>query len=328
MIKVGKNKNFLLLGTLIATIGLTGCSGINQKNMSDTTNYDEISATTEKYEYFKDCVVRSNEVLLYNIFKDNIGLYNIDNKTWEPIYDSSGNNLFTYNVKGQEQDDTFYTIGSTSYNDFSVVAYNKECSMAESLYNMDESDSLIPIGYYNDQKYFIHNKNDLGDNETRAIAVLDNDKLTDVVDVKNSLLSNAVIINDSLYYTIYSEKNENFDLICYSFETQKSDTIKQIPTDQIFRYNDELLYIGDDNNLLNLKDKKFYEIKENSDIEIVSDYGIMLETYVDSSSSISCDIIDLNNNKLLKTVSDFDGYILNGSTLELYCEGNIEKLEL
>ena len=81
MIKVGKNKNFLLLVTLIATIGLTGCSGINQKSMSDTTNYDEISATTEKYEYFKDCVVRSNEVLLYNIFKDNIGLYNIDNKT-------------------------------------------------------------------------------------------------------------------------------------------------------------------------------------------------------------------------------------------------------
>ena len=59
-----KNKKLLLLGTLIATIGLTGCSGINQKSMSNTTNYDEISAKTEKYEYFKDCVVRANEVLL------------------------------------------------------------------------------------------------------------------------------------------------------------------------------------------------------------------------------------------------------------------------
>ena len=47
-----KNKKLLLLGTLIATIGLTGCSGINQKSMSNTTNYDEISAKTEKYEYF------------------------------------------------------------------------------------------------------------------------------------------------------------------------------------------------------------------------------------------------------------------------------------
>ena len=45
-----KNKKLLLLGTLIATIGLTGCSGINQKSMSNTTNYDEISAKTEKYE--------------------------------------------------------------------------------------------------------------------------------------------------------------------------------------------------------------------------------------------------------------------------------------
>ena len=136
-----KNKKLLLLGTLIATIGLTGCSGINQKSMSNTTNYDEISAKTEKYEYFKD----------------NIGLYNIDDMTWDPIYDASGNNLFAYNAKGQEQDNTFYTIGSTSYNDFSVVAYNKECSMAESIYDMDESDSLIPIGYYKDKKYFIHN---------------------------------------------------------------------------------------------------------------------------------------------------------------------------
>lgn len=308
-------------------IGLIGCSKDDSKNTKETFKYDKSSEGGE-YKYFKDCPIKANEVLLFHTYKDNLGIYNTDTMTWKALYNSEQNNLFSYNVKGQEQKNVFYTIGSTSHNDFSVVKYNPENRMAEAILNVKESDSVIPIGYYKKKMYFIHNKDDLGNSETRAIAYMNDEGLVDFIDVQDALLSNAVIIGEKLYYTIYSEKKGMFDLFCYSFINSKIEKISEIFTDQIFRYKDELLYVNKNNDLVNLEKERILKIKENADIDILSDYGLLVQIYVNKDSDIACDVIRLKDNSVIETVSKFDGYIINEKTLELYCEGTIKKLEI
>ena len=50
----------------------------------------------------------------------------------------------------------------------------------------------------------------------------------------------------------------------------------------VFKYdkdaNNELLYVDGDNNLVNLKNDGIYQLKPNSQVEILSDYGILLIT--------------------------------------------------
>ena len=309
-------------------IGLLGCSKDDSKNIKETFKYDKSSEAGEAYKYFEDCPIKANEVFLFHTYKDNLGIYNTDTKTWKALYNSEQNNLFSYSVKGQEQKDVFYTIGSTSYNDFSVVKYNPQNRMAETLMNVKASDSVIPIGYYKKKMYFIHNKNDLGDNETRTIAYMKDKNLVDFIDVQNAQLSNAVIVGEQLYYTIYSEKKGMFDLYCYSFTNSNTEKISEIFTDQIFRHKNELLYVDKKNNLVSLKKEKIFKIKENADVDILSDYGLLVQIYVNKDSDIACDVIKLKDKSVIETVSKFDGYIINEKTLELYCEGAIKKLEI
>ena len=129
------------------------------------------------------------------------------------------------------------------------MKYNEQEHILESIYDVDATDSIMPVGYYKNQMYFIHNKNDLTANETRSIAYFDGDKLVDLVDVKNALLTEAVIIEDKIYYVTYHQ-------------------------------------------------------------------------------DISCDIIRIKDNKILKTVSEYDGYIIEDSTLTIYCEGTIHHFDL
>lgn len=100
----------------------------------------------------------------------------------------------------------------------------------------------------------------------------------------------------------------------------------------VFKYdkdaNNELLYVDGDNNLVNLKNDGIYQLKPNSQVEILSDYGILLNYYADKNQDISCDIIRIKDNKILKTVSEYDGYIIEDSTLTIYCEGTIHHFDL
>ena len=200
--------------------------------------------------------------------------------------------------------------------------------MVESLMDVNDSDSVIPIGTYEGKMYFMHNKDDLGDNETRAIAYMDGDKLVDVLELKKELLSNAVIIDEKLYYAIYSEGKDKFDLYSYSFNDGEIKKLSQIDSDYIYRYKNELLYIDDNKELVNLENKKYYKLKDNSDIDVLSDYDLMIQSYISEDNDIACDLINLNDGSVLETVNKFDGYNINDDVLTLYCEGSIKNLEI
>ncbi|MEE1010141.1 MAG: hypothetical protein UH963_13510 [Agathobacter sp.] len=326
MMKMKKFTGCVLIGLVMAT-SFTGCSLTNYKGFNNVFKYDK-DANKEKYEYFADTAVKSNEVVLFNSFQDTLGVYNTDSMTWEPFYVPSDNSVLAYNTKGTTPTDSFYTIGSSNYNDFSILKYNEQEHILESIYDVDATDSIMPVGYYKNQMYFIHNKNDLTANETRSIAYFDGDKLVDLVDVKNALLTEAVIIEDKIYYVTYHQDDDYYDLFCYSFDNKKSEKITQIATGQIYRYGNELLYVDGDNNLVNLKNDGIYQLKPNSQVEILSDYGILLNYYADKNQDISCDIIRIKDNKILKTVSEYDGYIIEDSTLTIYCEGAIHHFDL
>ena len=323
-----KNKLIYKITTfcLISTISF-GISGCKSDKSVDTEFVYKDSESTE-YSYFEEQVVKNNEILLYHVYKENLGLYNTDTKTWEPIYDSKKNNLFAYSVKGQEYDNTFYTIGSSSFNDFSVVKYNRENHIAESIYNVAETDSLIPIGYYKDKMYFIHNLNDLENSESRALAYLDSGNIADFLNLNTSLVSNAVIVKDELYYVIYDESNDIYELYDYSLVNNSSTYISKIYTDLIYRYGDMVTYIDENNKLVDIYGNVYYSIKENSNVEILSDYGLLIQVYVSEANDIACDIINLKNQMVISTKEKFDGYTIEDSKLNLYCEGQIESMEI
>lgn len=295
----------------------TGCS--NRDN--NISNNKEIS--TKEYNYFVETCINANQKVVFNMFNQNIGIYDLNEKKWEPVYGQD--NIYSYGLDG---DNSIFSIGSSLYNKFSIVLYDKTVPELISIKDIPEEDSIIPIGYYNENYYFIYNKDDLGDLETRKIVFLQDDELVEVLDLQEQMITNGVIINDSLYYTVYDDIEDIYVLNCYDLISKKEDTIKNIDTEYIFNCNNEIVYVNQDYNLVTLEGDIITTVREDAEYELNSKYNILIQVYVNSSGNLIGNIIDLNKNKSLIDAEYFYGYAVEDNIIYLYCEGDIKKVSL
>ena len=114
--------------------------------------------------------------------------------------------MHVYDGNEEITDKSFFSIGSSTYNNFSIV--QQEGTVVSSIMDVNKNDSCIPIGIYDNQDYFIYNANDLSGNETCKIVYLDQGKFVDVYDLKSKLITSAVFVDDELFYTYYVEDKE------------------------------------------------------------------------------------------------------------------------
>lgn len=236
--------------------------------------------TEEPYHYFQDYSLKFNEKLVYNICNENLGIYNMDSNKWEPIYNQD--NLFAYDGNEEITDKSFFSIGSSTYNNFSIA--QQEGTVVSSIMDVNKNDSCIPIGIYNNQDYFIYNANDLSGNETRKIVYLNQGKFVDVYDLKSKFITSAVFVDDELFYTYYVEDKDIYCLCSYNVKTKQNKAVKNIDTDEIYRLNDSLVYVDKENNLKNLREETILPLEKNAELRILSDYDLALKIYINNSN--------------------------------------------
>jgi hypothetical protein len=302
----------------------SGCQKKDNANKSDMEESIIFENNEEDYNYFESDNLRFNEKLIYNIYKENLGIYNTDSCEWNAIYNQ--NNLFAYSVNDELTNDSFYSIGSSAYNKFSVV--QQDGTIVNSIMDVEQNDSCIPIGTYNDRKYFIYNENDLSENETRKIVYLDSDQFIDVYDLKDKLVTNAVFVSDELFYVYYVENEDMYYLYSYNIETGNNSFIKTIYTDKIYRLGDEIVYIDKNNHLKNVDDKTLMTLDDNVELRILPDNDMALEIYINKDSDVECKIIKISNGKVIDTAKKFYGYVIENEQLDMYCEGQVVNINL
>lgn len=312
-----KKFNVLLIMCICVSM-FSGC----QKSEADMSGVSEVQEAD--YDYFESCTLSADEKLIYNIYKENLGIYNTDSGEWNEIY--SQNNLFAYSENDGLTNASFYSIGSSAYNKFSVV--QQEGTAVDSIIDLDQKDSCIPIGTYDGRKYFIYNVNDLSENETRKIVYLDGDEFVDVLDLEDKLATNAVFVSDDLFYVYYVEDENIYYLNSYDMQTGKDSFIKTIYTDKIYRLNDEIVYVDENNTLKNIDGTELMTLADNSELKILPDYDTALQIYINKDGDAECEIIKISDGSVIDTVNNFYGYTIEDGQLCLYCEGKTAAINL
>lgn len=236
-------KKVLLILFCIIFCGLAGCSS-NKNNANFHTDYDWLPTTKNK-----------NEILLYDKYDQRIVAYN--KKSYNITEKNTTQNYMQFEFSDLMAN--IYTTGHSIENNYKII--EKENKTIKTLYEMKENEAIFPLAYQNENNmYFlktVYNPDGNEIYEERVICQfeLESKQLKEIKSTQGLLVSNGVIVDDILYFTVYNETNDNYDL--YSLNINNIDKVdlinKGLVTGEVYNNNGKL-WVSDKNNLYDYED--------------------------------------------------------------------------
>lgn len=239
-------KKILLILLCIVFCSLIGCNNKDDINKNASSDYDWLPSAKNE-----------DELLLYDKYDQRI--ISFDKKN----YNVTGKNT-TQNYMQFEFNDlkaNIYTTGHSIENNYKII--EKKCDKTSVLYEMKENEAIFPLAYKNEQiMYFLKTTYDSSGKEIYNDRVvckfeLKNKQLKELNATKGFLTSNAVIIDNLLYFTVYNEENNNYDL--YRIDVNEEDKTVLINTGlitgELYNNNGRLLVSNQD---------KIYDYEDNT----------------------------------------------------------------
>ncbi len=318
-----RKKGWMTGMILTMTLFCAACTGKSNQDADQQTLTAYLAANTAQTEYFASTTVDFYEELVYNLFDRSMGVYNLNTYTWTKLTSEYGE---WYQSDG---DQSIYTVGFSGTNYFSVVSVSDRT--ITSLWEVDVEDSLIPFGHNGNDYYFLYFMDDFTEDETRKLIVynLDSAEAQDVVQLGLERVTNAVLLGESLYYVGYHQDGGSFWLYSYNMDTETEELLRtDLETNQIFVYDDKIYYVDKEGNMMDLDDNLLCTLRGQCDYEYVSEYGLMIQSYVNSEADITCDVIDLSSGEIIASAAPYIGYHIRDEQLLLYCTGEICTVEL
>lgn len=238
-------KKIILLLCCILLCGLTGCENKQEKSNDDLEkNYEWLPSAKS-----------DNEILLYDRYDQRIVSYDKSNHLVKEKNTTQNYMQFEFN----NLETNIYTTGHSIKNHYKII--EKGDSKINTLYEMEENEAIFPFAYQDENNmYFLKTSYDSDGNEIykeRIICQFEmkSKQLKEIKSTKGLLASNGVIIDDLLYFTVYNEANNNYDL--YSLNINNIDKVelisKGLVTGEVYNHNGEL-WVSDKNKIYNYKD--------------------------------------------------------------------------
>ena len=110
-----KNKKIFAIVLIMITILVS--SGCNEKKQEHKAHTEEKT----KMEYCSTVKVKEQEEVMYDVYNERLGSYDIASNKYQYFYETDG--VFAYKTAGSFE---MYAVGSSNYNYFSILKRNKK----------------------------------------------------------------------------------------------------------------------------------------------------------------------------------------------------------
>ncbi len=245
-------KKILLISLCIVFCSLVGCNNKDSTNKNVPSNYDWLPSTKNE-----------DELLLYDKYDQRIISFN--KKNYNVIERNTTQNYMQFEFNDLKAN--IYTTGHSIENNYKII--KKQYDKISILYKMKKNEAIFPLAYKNEQTmYFLKTSYDSSGKELYNERVvckfeLKNKQLKQLNATKGFLTSNAVIINNLLYFTVYNEENNNYDL--YRLNVNEEDKIELINTGLItgeLYNNNGRLFVSNQDKIYDYEDNTIYFSKK------------------------------------------------------------------
>lgn len=276
------------------------------------------------YRWFPK-VKSESEILLYDSYMSRIISY--DTKSKKPVEYNDTGNFVQYGFKTNTKTN-LYTAGHSALSDFSIVELKD--NIVDELYVMPKNEGIFPIAIYDDIIVFQHcfyKKDGAEIEEKRTLSIFNKSAgtLTDFLNT-SGLISAGAFYQEKLYYTVYNDEQNNYDLYEIDYKNIESIPILvksglefgEIIThgDKLFISDKKYIYTGDkklNNGIANFVDK---------------DTNNLIQLILQNGGYLSLAITDLDTYERYINVDNAIDFKIDGNTVTVYCEGEIKTVTL
>ncbi|MFB9331136.1 hypothetical protein ACFFSY_34815 [Paenibacillus aurantiacus] len=304
-------KKFVLL-LLIVQLAIVGCSRQNDRPTSgETVNDVELPKCSDEGQ----CVY------LVNRYSQKLLTYNPKTKSIEEQQNIPNYIYYEYNTVSP-----FFTVGNSITNGFSILKMDKNVVDEVVRLKDRKNEAIFPLATNNERHFFIHSYYDDSGKETkRAIAELIQDRTQDIPNV-SGLVSDGAIVKDKLYYTVYNESSNSFELqslLLDNLQAAPHTEAENLESGNVYSLNGELLT---SNNELIFNDSMQFEKKTLNYIE--DELNILIQIYPNEQADLVLDVIDTASKKQIGSVSGVIDFSIDQRVVTVYCEGRIEHINI
>lgn len=299
-------KKVIQIVICIVFLGLMGCSNKDIKEVSN--DYDWLPSVKNK-----------DEILLYDKYDQRIVTYNKRNHNIVEKNTTQNYMQFEFN----DLQAKIYTSGHSIKNHYKII--EKDNQTIKILVEMNENEAIFPLAYQNEENmYFLKSTYDTTGKEIyekRIICQFEpkSKTLKEIQSTKGLRISDGVVSNGLLYFTVYIEANDKYEL--YVLNINDVNDVKLIDAElesgEIYSYNHDL-WVSDKSTIYNYKDNSIQFTKKTRNYFYLNQ---LFQIDINNEGDLRLTIIDIsekNNKSTFDNVVDVqvDDNEINVYTLE------------
>lgn len=299
-------KKVLIILFCVIFCGLVGCgSNKDNTNTNVSGNYDWIPNAKNK-----------DEILLYDKYDQRIVAYN--KKNHMVTEKNTTQNYMQFEFDDLKAD--IYTTGHSIENGYKIL--EKKNDKTSILYEMKENEAVFPLAYQDEQTmYFLKtsydsNGNEIYDDRVICKFELESRELKELNITKGYLTTYAVVIDNLLYFTVYNEEGNDYDL--YRININEEDGIVLINTglitEEIYNNNGKLL-VSDKDKIYDYKDSTRYFSKK------ILNYfylNYLFQIDINNEGDLQLRITDIKANKIIHVLDKVIDIRVENDKIKIY----------
>ena len=300
-------KIVMIVSALLLIITITACN----------------KSSEAESDLYSDKMSGENEILLYHIAKQQMGTYNKATFQWKPQYDKE--NVFQYVFGNMSK---WVVSGHSIENDFVLLTVSEDQKKIDKVLGMQNNqDAFFPLTDDGSNYYYVLYEDEKNTNEIkRSIFKFDDKNNIEILLSTNEMITSGVIIESTLYYTAYNQKNDRYT--AYSFPLNEKGTdvkarvVKRgLTTSELYNVKGEL-YFSSENKIFNDK-RTFNKKDENFFVD-----HVLVQFNQDANQALVCVVVNTDTNEELGRYQRPVNFEKIDNTIVIYCEDGLFTLDI
>lgn len=280
-------------------------------------------------QYPTSVSLSDNQIFVYEPFACQLGIYDTKSHEWSNL--NVNNSPFLAYDFGNIY--PYFTVGNVGTEKYFLGKINR--NSLDFNFNLDDEEiALVPFATDGEKFFYIVEQMNINPCKKQIITISDDGKMELIADLDGIGVMDGIIIGNYIYYTAPCSDNcGNSSVWCIDIsennENQKSVLIKDEYTNyQLFEFNDEVLYLDSENNVLYNENRTINLSRESSIIWIDDSTNILAEKYVNEDGDLAICFTDISKSKSLGDFINAINFKIEDNKITIYGKGYIKNINL
>lgn len=269
---------------------------------------------------YNEVHLNNDEILLYSLMDDRLGIYNTKEFTWSPLYDEANTFQYVFN-----NDSEYIVSGNSIENGFVLLQRSPDRKSLKKVFELNnDKNCFFPLASNGRDYYYVMYVNEMSEVIEREIFTFTEDYKINSILKSNNMITAGVILNNHLYYTVYDRLTDNYDLFSMDMLDIGNGSIDlniELQTRDIFSFQGNI-YLSDYDNIY----IDSITIKKEYINYIEGDY--IIQFYANSQHDIVCTIKKISTGNNVGTFLRPINYEIIDNEIIIYCEAGMYIVEM